>query len=345
MSAIQKSAAQSDLLHDRGDGGWPVLPGTIAAERGPTLLAIGRGLPDGTPHPEYAVVPEGPLGPCLPERQERLTLTPEQCRWLLDNCNFNNRNVVKSDIDKLCSTLRRGHWKYNAQTVILSWRGRLLNGQHRLMASVITGIPIEVLVVFGMDEDAYESMDVGPSRGHKDFLGNRQEINCSTLSAAIKYVYQYMEGVRNDGIRRCNVDNYELREFFDQHPGLRETVKFAKNHHKHIGVAPSIVAAFYYLFRRANWEMADQFFDTLQSGLGLTEGSPVAALRNRLFQTAIQDGKWGRLGPAKEPEFGAKQLFIRAWNHFRMGKTIKNIVVTYAIKGNKIVLDPLPEIL
>lgn len=55
-------------------------------------------------------------------------------------------------------------WKMNGEAIKFSNTGRLLDGQHRLLACVESGCSVRTLVIRGLPEDTQETMDAGKSR-------------------------------------------------------------------------------------------------------------------------------------------------------------------------------------
>ena len=60
---------------------------------------------------------------------------------------------------RMARDIRNGQWMFNAQPICFSRSGRLLNGQHRLSAVLEAGQPIEVLVMRGLPEQAFQTYD------------------------------------------------------------------------------------------------------------------------------------------------------------------------------------------
>src|SRR5699024_12136781 len=61
--------------------------------------------------------------------------------------------------------LKDGRWAYTSEPIIFSENGNLLNGQHRLVAIIKTGIAAELLVTFKVEGEAFKYMDAGTKRG------------------------------------------------------------------------------------------------------------------------------------------------------------------------------------
>lgn len=55
--------------------------------------------------------------------------------------------IDKKLVDRLAEALKNNRWKPHASVIQISSDGILLNGLHRCRASVVSGIPLETIVV------------------------------------------------------------------------------------------------------------------------------------------------------------------------------------------------------
>jgi len=74
-------------------------------------------------------------------------ITPEKAKELLENNAENQRKINKQRIKKYAEDMKNGSWVYNGETIIVSKSGKLIDGQHRLMAVVESGCEIETAFV------------------------------------------------------------------------------------------------------------------------------------------------------------------------------------------------------
>jgi len=88
---------------------------------------------------------------------EMMTVTPELAlRWLNEK-NNRNRSLSKYTVGAYASDMEQGRWKKSHQNSIAFYKdGNLADGQHRLHAIVQSGISVEFMVFWGLDNaDAY----------------------------------------------------------------------------------------------------------------------------------------------------------------------------------------------
>lgn len=104
----------------------------------------------------------------VPQVQTRVVLmTPEMAAALLER-NTDNRHVRKPHVKYLAGIIERGEWILTNQGVGISKSGRLLDGQHRLMAIVMADKPVNIQVTEGLDDEAYMAIDTGITRSGTD---------------------------------------------------------------------------------------------------------------------------------------------------------------------------------
>lgn len=97
------------------------------------------------------------------------TITPAMAAILLQTVGL-NRKIRRGTVVRYIKDMKAGKWILNGETIIISSDGILLNGYHRCTAVLESGVSIEVVVVRGVDKDAYKSMDSGTNRTPADTL-------------------------------------------------------------------------------------------------------------------------------------------------------------------------------
>jgi hypothetical protein len=78
----------------------------------------------------------------VPDVQARLiSVTPElAAKWL--ELNDHNRGVVTARVDQYAADMRRGEWRVNGEAIKISADGKILDGQHRLLAVLEADVAI-----------------------------------------------------------------------------------------------------------------------------------------------------------------------------------------------------------
>lgn len=252
---------------------------------------------------------------------QRVTIGPDYAARLLDRNEHNRRFSNTSTVFlQLCRALSNGEWQFNGDAIRLDWNGRLIDGQHRLHAVVATGIPIDTLLVEGLDPKSQETVDTGKARSVSDFLTMRGEKSPTLLAAVAKgRLMAETLGLKMAISRKATQFTVpEQLTYIDDNPDLRRVTVDAQRLTQRIPLPGSMIGTLLVEFEARDKEDSKDFWERLASGAGLEDGHPVLSLRNQLIRLQ-QDTK----GQRNLVYLGA--LTIKAWNKYRMGETIQNL--------------------
>lgn len=97
------------------------------------------------------------------------TITPKQAEKYLQ-FNTSNRNLRKALVSQYARDMQNGKWRLTHQGVAFNCDGTLLDGQHRLMAIVESGVTVQMLVARGVDSKHQLVMDDHAKRSAGDAL-------------------------------------------------------------------------------------------------------------------------------------------------------------------------------
>jgi hypothetical protein len=96
-------------------------------------------------------------------------ITPEIARRYFE-ANGPNRHISDVKVDSYARDILAGRWKVNGESIKFSKAGRLLDGQHRLLAVIKSGRPVQMMVTYGLDDDTMDTIDRGRPRSIGDLL-------------------------------------------------------------------------------------------------------------------------------------------------------------------------------
>lgn len=244
---------------------------------------------------------------------KKVMMTPELAKTYLE-LNTRNRSISQNHVKFLSREMQAGRWKLNGDTICLS-KTRLIDGQHRLLAIIDSGMAFPMLVIEELEDEVFDTKDFGRKRSPADVLFIKGEVNCTTLAASVIFVDRYMTGQFEKSRRAYSaVAIEELLERYGD--GLRKSVSFCRKIGTKKLVSDSMMAGLHYIFSNIDQEQADFFWTSLIGGDGLEKTSPVFVLRERLLSNS-------RMAYSKlEPKYIAA-LCIVAWNYMRSGVSVK----------------------
>lgn len=240
-----------------------------------------------------------------------------------------NRKISGVVVDKYARDMRDGRWQLNGQTIKIGVSGKLMDGQHRLEAVKKAGRPFYAIVVRGVPEAAFGSLDVGRRRALGEVLRDQGETNTSVLASGLRWFWMLKYGY----VLSANISptNGELLDVLQKNPEIRDSVKFTSQIREIMG--GGLAAALHYRFGRIEPGLANEFFARLIDGIDLSAVSPIYHLRERLLKTRavyrvrISDGERAALA-------------IKAWNAFKERRPLQ--ILAWRNKGPA--REPLPEI-
>lgn len=251
------------------------------------------------------------------------TITPKQAVEWLDTKNAHNRPISESTVERYTQEIKAGRWKSNGQSLVFSKSGQLLNGQHRLKAVVAANKSIDCLIVWGVEDSAFDTIDDGNKRSLADVFAISGEGKPALLSAGVRFLWVYATGqIATRDLRRGVIATKPiLEETLKKHPGLRKSTKFYSMLKARPGgllVSAGMAIGLHYLFSLVEEKKADEFFSQLQSGVGLNETHPILALRNRLISAK-------RESSSRLTNSATYFYIVTTWNAFVEGEPLRRL--------------------
>ncbi|MFN6980561.1 MAG: hypothetical protein ACK4NU_01400 [Brevundimonas sp.] len=239
-------------------------------------------------------------------------ITPSRARDILER-NDRNRSIASAVVEKYARDMKSGAWALNGQTIKIGESGRLLDGQHRCAAAVQANVSFPAIVVEGLDDDVFDTFDLGQRRSISAILKDRNESNTANLAAALRHVWL----IENNLITLRNVAPTvsELLDTLERNPEIRESIKLIT---KVRDVTSSMALALHMFFHRIDAEKANEFMERLGDGVMLDATSPILRLREILLADKANQKR--RLS---ETEKAA--MMIKAWNFHIRDQPVKNL--------------------
>ena len=244
------------------------------------------------------------------------TITPELAKFLfLYRCP--NRIIARSMVAQYKSEMECGKWNITGQAIVLDLLDRVLDGVHRLVASIESGKSFTTLVVTGVDSKRFEIMDQGRARNpsnmiqvYRDGNGNRLDMT-SEIAAGITLAIRYARQVYTGSTKtREKIHARVPLNVFKANPEWAKMAQWFKSMRKDlaslgISAAPAICGMFFMFM--TNPKKAEAYWDGLAYGIGLTKNSPVLAARNFQLQEIV--GK-----EMDKPATWMLSSFATSWN-------------------------------
>jgi hypothetical protein len=249
-------------------------------------------------------------------RECRVVLKPVDFDTLL-SLNTSNRPISENWVSELASRMKEGKWKYNGDAIRVSVSGVLLNGQHTLTAARRVGKPLEALVVTGLPDETWVTIDDGRKRGFSQYLGKQNIPNYTSAAALCHITWKYHNMSFGNGYNERG-DMSDMESEYSGDPDIAEsahelTVCKAL---KQLG-STSVTFTLWAAKKALSPEKYAEFKGQLSGTVATKAGDPVYELKDRLINQRIQKYK---LPMTDMFAFGVKTV-----NAFKAGKVIRDL--------------------
>lgn len=209
---------------------------------------------------------------------EIITINPEFAQELLST-NTSNRPVNKANLEYFCELLRAGRFALTHQGIAIDSEGTLIDGQHRLLAIVMTGITVDLMVTYDLPPETFSKIDSGKIRNGSDTLTHMGYTGGNDLAAGLRLLYNYNNNPESRW-RSYNslVKNDQIAELAPLYPDMADLIPVARRVRHACGVSISGALVTLYLIR--DHDAAEAWIDGVVTGANLSEGDPRLAYRN-----------------------------------------------------------------
>lgn len=252
-----------------------------------------------------------PTNPHPEIRASVLFITPKTARNLLDKNLENQRRVKKDNLTKVEGAIRADLFRLNGESIIISKTGRLLNGQHRIIAVVNTGIGIWSVVVENVPDEYFDTMDSGSSRRFQDVLKIGGSSHAHAMATTIQRLAEYRRDPGTVG-SMYPFSSVHLNKVRAESQGIEDSINACQKRRSIISTTRC--AWLHYLGMQRCPKFCSDFFDKFFTGLNLEDGSAIAAFRYRLIQSSS--------GARKLDMIEVLALLVKAWNFHAEKKSV-----------------------
>lgn len=262
----------------------------------------------------------------LQSRVERIT--PDIAREYL-NRNTSNRCVTQSMVNFYAREMQCGRWQFNGDSIRFDSNGNLIDGQHRLLAIIKSGVSLDMLVISGLDSKSFLTIDQGKKRSVGDCF-SISGIRQYTLVSGIVRGKMMLEKSRSissasggDRNARASSSQLILEEYQAHALEYSNIACFANNAYKAMRIiTPAEIGGYYaHLMLTLGWaqEVIEDFLSQITGFTNPTHPT-LQLLNKRLICSRTTNA-------IKITSAYRQQLIIKCWNNFVSGgkpfKTLK----------------------
>lgn len=216
-----------------------------------------------------------------------LDITPKLATELLD-INTINRKKVPANLGFLVTQIKEDKFLFNGESIIVSTDGKLLDGQHRLMAVEQANKSIKAILVEGIEPEVMPTIDTGSTRTSKDVLSINGYTDSSILGAMSKLILERFQTrrrrIKNITVKLSNQDilddvNNNIEEY-------QEIIKYIKIASSGMPMVISVAraGAYLFLYKKINKSKARSFIRELFTGIQETDSNMAIMAKRKLDQ-------------------------------------------------------------
>jgi hypothetical protein len=250
--------------------------------------------------------------------------------WLTRNTD--NRSIRETRVRQYARDMTDGRWTTSNDLICFDVDGRLVNGQHRLTAVVVSGTVQSFAVQWNTPLEAHPNLDTGVARTAADHLRFAKEAQPHLLAAAAKLARLWQTGAIYQSTLDHGVSSGEIEDFVKMNPSLRDSVQIVARNRSSIDGHPTPLVVAHLAIAGVNGRQdADCFVERLATLIGEREGSPILALQSRLRRIRANRTR------VENREYLA--LFLKAYNYDVRGRSITTIATAH--RGDFVIPTPL----
>jgi hypothetical protein len=218
-------------------------------------------------------------------KTERVKLTPEAAKAILSG-NTKNRPVSQANLKKLKTEINEGRWKLTHQGICVSKEGNLIDGQHRVLACIETGKPIEVMLTTGAPEENFKYIDTGKKRGTSDILAIEGFKHHTSLASLVTNAVYWENGVPLSAKQSDSIDPNDIINFAKANEDRLYLIINRSYKHKTKFLGLTVTSFVYYLLDKIGYEEASEKLDMMISGV--TKDKHLVKTRDEFINLKLQ---------------------------------------------------------
>jgi hypothetical protein len=271
------------------------------------------------------------------------TITPKQAEaLLLKAAGARQRPRNEARVRQYARKMKDGQWMATHQPIAIDPDGIVFDGQHRIAAIALAGVPVTLTVAYDADPKTFDVVDTGRVRSPGHTLTIAGYTNVNVIAAATRYylVYASLENTTNMPTAevRATWTAHDILRFMESAGGERllgalkpaEAIAIATGR---IGTKTWLAAGIALLDARGvDPVLRTEFLERLENGTMLAAGSPILSFRRWLVsENGYDRARYDLRG------FIGMACLIEAWNMWLNDETTGHT-------GFKIGASPLPRV-
>jgi len=142
-------------------------------------------------------------------------ITPEIAKYILEYHNFDNRKIIRSQVNKIRESIREDGWLEDGQPLTFNTQGNITEFQHRLEAILAEGITVKVVVVLGVEPNCFTQCAPAKPRKAEDEIQRKDKTATPRQVSTLRQFLNRRQGEKltiNNAIRLWDQWKHVVRE-------------------------------------------------------------------------------------------------------------------------------------
>lgn len=203
-----------------------------------------------------------------------------------------NRKRDRDQIDSKKSEITSKNWMVNGQGIITNKKGQLMDGQHRLMAFLESGVEfLPMLVTRGIADEAVKTIDVGKKRSVGDIFQMQGVYNSKLISRTAKLLYiwtQKHDELMKRGSFGKEISNIPPQQIYNYYLENQMWIdhacsEFRKNSEVIIGAGGAVLAFVFAILEKIDSDKCYIFITSFTNGNIKPEWAYMVKVRDALI--------------------------------------------------------------
>lgn len=259
-----------------------------------------------------------------------MLVTPEIAKkWLTDNTM--NRKINERIIKFYADQMAKDYWTLSPDSITFSDTHKLLNGQHRLRAVILSNKSVYMTVMFNMPEEYFKNIDLHRKRTNRDVLSIYGVKQSTLVSAGISKYFSlvnnlssrlsgngyalYAPAINKESITDVVNTYFSMPEYFNE-TALEADRYYSK--FKYFGQSDYFAYIVYLTKERKHPEKTvSAFFTQLSNGGTYITNQTIQILRDKLTENAVSKIKM--TGMYRDT------IIAKTWNAFVSGREMQRL--------------------
>jgi hypothetical protein len=246
------------------------------------------------------------------ENAQKMNVSPKMAEEWLGRNTF-NRNIRRGKVLRLASDMLNGDWEYTGESIKFDTAGKLMDGQHRLLAIMESGVTITTLVVTGLKPESMLVLDQVTPRSTADALHLSGVTQATKVAAVLKLINSKGDSTQS------TLTNAQALELLESYPEVVEITRVVGGMDLKKLAPPATLGYAYWLIARVNPQGGPEFFERWNNMNDLPSGSPILALNKRALNS-----EWRGTSSYRSIR-DAIACIVTAWNMYATDKAAQVI--------------------